>query len=73
MKKHITRHCGLIQIGCTVKEVGEKAKIGKDRINSKVSPIFLCMFCLLISKMEQFHVVTGMSMVCLQQLALTGA
>ena len=53
-----------------MKEVKKKAKIGKDRINSKVSLIYLCMFCLLISKTEQLHVVTGMNTVCLQQLAI---
>ena len=45
-------------------------KIGKDRINSKISLVFLHMFCLLISKIEQLHVVTGLNMVCLQELAL---
>ena len=53
-----------------MKEVGKKAKIGKDRINSKVSIIFFCMVCLLISKIEQLCVVTGMNVVYLQQLAV---
>ena len=44
--------------------------IGKDRIDSKVSLIFLCMFCLLISKIEQLCFMTGLNTVCLQQLAL---